>query len=108
MKLKTHLETPEGIYTISTCQLSKSPMPEAVRLITLIGDQEMENEADTWKDFETMLFLNDLPAPHPFGDLPGNELQGVYQRYATKEEAQEGHSEFVTRVKAILAEKDRK
>ena len=104
MKLKTHLETPEGIYTISTCQLSKSPKPEFVSLITMVGDLEMGNGADTRQDFETMLFLNDVPAEFPFGDLPGNELQGVYQRYTTQEEAKQGHSEFVTRVKAILAE----
>jgi hypothetical protein len=52
-----------------------------------------------------MLFFNDHPEHYPFGDLPGNELQGVYQRSATKEEALEGHSGFVAQVKAILAEK---
>lgn len=92
---------------VSTCQLSQSPIPEFVELMTKLGDIEMGNGADTRKDFETMLFLNDLPVPYPFGDLPGNELQGVYQRYTTEEEAKQGHSEFVTQVKAILSEEER-
>lgn len=108
MEMKTYLETPEGKYMVSTCQLSKSPLPNFTKLVTMIGDQATGNEEDTRNDFETMLFLDGRTAPYPFGNLPGNKLQGVYQRYATKEEAEKGHNTFVARVRAILTEKERR
>ena len=43
---------------------------------------------------------------YPFGDMPDNETQGVFQRYDTVDEAREGHQKFVERVKQILLSRE--
>ncbi len=96
-------------YTISTCRLSGSPMPALMGLITTMGDALTGNEEQTDKDYETMLFIDGASndGVYPFGDLPGNDTQGVYQRYDTEDEARKGHQEFVERVKQVLNQPER-
>lgn len=101
--------THEGkVYTVSTCQLSGSPILLFTSFMTMLGDSMMSNEDDTEKDYETMLFIDgESGGFYPFGDLPGNELQGIYQRYETEEEAKTGHQQFVDRVKVVLLTKSK-
>ena len=92
-----------SVYTVSTCSLSGSPMPFFTAFVTTLGDNLTGNSDETGKDYETMLFVDgESVTIYPFGDLPGNEVQGVYQRYETREEAQVGHDVFVVRVQGIL------
>lgn len=95
-------------YTISTCDLDNTPMPLYTGFMTALGDRMTGNTEQTHKRYETMLFIDGASnsvSVYPFGDLPGNATQGVYQRYETEEEAEKGHQEFVTRVKGILLSK---
>ena len=55
-------------------------------------------------NYETLLFRNheECADLYPFGDLPGHQGTGVFQRYDTEEEARVGHQNFVLRVKKEL------
>lgn len=92
----------EQTYTVSTCRLSGAPNYFLCRMITIAGDRANNNEHLTNKDYETLLFLNGEPAPYPFGDMFGNETQGIFERYDTEDEACSGHQDFVARVKQVL------
>lgn len=97
------------VYTISTARLSGAPDYGFCSLMTAWGDSLNDNEHLTDKDYETMLFIDgecNGSDVYPFGDMPGNEMQGVFQRYDTEDEARDGHQEFVSRVKQILLSKE--
>ena len=91
-------------YTISTARLSGvDPMLRSYTdFMTALGDSMTGNDDQTDKDYETMLFIDGDSDTYPFGDLPGNDFQGTYQRYDTEEEARTGHLDFVERVKQEL------
>jgi hypothetical protein len=96
-------------YTISTARLSGAPYPLFMSFVTALGDHFNDNSDLTDKDYETMLFIDgesNGSDVYPFGDMPGNETQGVFQRYDTVDEAREGHQKFVERVKQILLSKE--
>lgn len=96
-------------YTVSTARLSGGPDYGFWSLITAWGDSLNGNEHLTDKDYETMLFVDgecNGSDVYPFGDMAGNEIQGVFQRYDTEDEAKDGHQEFVSRVKQILLSKE--
>ncbi len=53
--------------------------------------------------YESMLFTQTGESLlYPFGDLPGHEGLGVFQRYATEEQARDGHQVFLTQVQQTL------
>lgn len=90
-------------YTISTCRLSGAPNYAWCRAVTILGDIKQGNTHLTNKDYETMLFIDGSPHRYPFGGMPGNAMQGIFQRYDTESEARDGHSQFVERVKQTLS-----
>lgn len=96
-------------YTVSTVRLSGGPDYNFWSLITALGDAINDNTDLTDKDYETTLFVDgeaNGSTVYPFGDMPGNEMQGIFQRYDTKDEARVGHQEFVERVKQVLSAKE--
>jgi hypothetical protein len=97
------------VYTISTAKLSGAPDYGFCCFITALGDLLNGNTDLADKDYETMLFIDrecNGSDVYPFGDMPGNEMQGVFQRYDTEDEARDGHQEFVARVKQILLSRE--
>lgn len=96
-------------YTVSTVRLSGASMLSFCNYMTTLGDSLNGNSHLTDKDYETMLFIDgecNGSDVYPFGDMPGNEMQGVFQRYDTEREARDGHQEFVARVKQILLSRE--
>ena len=103
----TSLQTAEGVYSIFTSDLSRLPPgidALLARAVTILADCKMGHPEQSDLNFETMLFFDGEPADYPFGAMPGNEIQGVYQRYATEEEALAGHRTFIEQVQGVLRE----
>lgn len=52
-----------------------------------------------FQPYDSILLKNSEPVLWPFGQLPGNILQGVIQCYTTESEADAGHDALLERVK---------
>lgn len=95
-------------YTISTCQLSLAPLQFYASAATAIGDALNGNRDLTGLDYETMLFVDGQSngvTVYPFGNMEGNRMQGIFQRYGSEDEAKQGHQEFVAKVKQALIDR---
>lgn len=70
----------------------------------LVPSQQLHRTA-AGLDYETMLFIDGTPAKPPFGDMFGNRMQGIFQRYGTEDGAKQGHQQFVEKVKQVLIDR---